>query len=398
MRGGNMQRKRRKPKGRFRDIVSMGFEYKSYYGCECSECRDPNSYVVDDTHKKGECYYCKQNTPNLCSTRNQIIAARMPRERTFVVVHRSGEIQRCSEVAAKTVGQRLNQIRKLRARVKQQRLANKEHDRTIASTFGTVNLGGHRRQVRDLLAQKDGAWKIALCQKDYGPLGPDRHVGVEIECGIDCGEDTLREKLSKAGLSMRTTLVGDGSVEVEDLVNIELRVCDKESRIYNTLDKVCDILQECGADVNDTCGLHVHLDMRSRDWQKAYKRLYAALRWLYACVSNSRKKGNKYCQRPPAEPDLDERYLAINATAVNAHRTLEVRLHQGTVNAKKIKNWVRFLLAIVDGPDVQRMSTDLNVMAKRLNLAPDLTQYIAKRARKFGQDDPKLRIPEPLEL
>lgn len=404
------QRKNKVRRGPYRDIIEMSWMPYRIYGCSCDECQPPklaDIYPADlDRHRKGKCPDCKNRYS--CYVRESMQAARRSVGRVLVVTHRSGESVWAEEAQANTVRKRVALIKRLRQRVKDARMAHKEAIAAEQKMFGTVMVGDVRQPVRDLLAQKSGAWKIALCQHDYGPVGPDRHVGVEIECGINYDNERydsydfgprkdLQHLLSKAGLSMRTTIVSDGSVEVEDKYNIELRVCDKESRIYQTIDKVCEILKQCGAEVNETCGLHVHLDMRSRNWEKCYKRLHKALRWMYAIVHTSRKEGGEgysYCQEPPEEPNMHDRYMAINATSVSAHKTLEVRLHQGTVNPTKIKNWIRFLLLVVDGPDVQKVPKSLDAFARRYKVPEDLKVYIGKRAKKFGARD--VRIPQEI--
>lgn len=151
--------------------------------------------------------------------------------------------------------------------------------------------------------------------------------------------------------------------------------------------------------MNKTCGLHVHVDMRQRDWRTAYARLYRALPWLYALVSPSRRSNETgYCARPrsPTPPTIG-RYHALNPRSVKHHKTLEVRLHHGTIDAEKISRWVELILAVVGGPDLRRCPRDLWGFACAYSLPWSLTEWVARRAAELGSAAAEgLRLPRDL--
>lgn len=171
----------------------------------------------------------------------------------------------------------------------------------------------------------------------------------------------------------------------------ELRVIAGSKQYREIIERVCKVLvEDNGATVNSTCGLHVHLDMRNRDVNKAYHNLFTCQDLLYSMVPAARRRSS-YC-RPNTERKFSDadatRYLGINCQAYNEHKTLEVRLHSGTVNAEKISNWVELLQAIVDCPVMLTKShlISWNKFQRALNLRPDLIKYIQKRIEKFASE------------
>jgi phosphoenolpyruvate synthase/pyruvate phosphate dikinase len=47
--------------------------------------------------------------------------------------------------------------------------------------------------------------------------------------------------------------------------------------------------------------------------------------------------------------EAGERHLAINTESLEEHRTIEIRLHHGTVNVKEIYSWVKYLTSLIKG-------------------------------------------------
>src|ERR1019366_2621851 len=54
----------------------------------------------------------------------------------------------------------------------------------------------------------------------------------------------------------------------------EISIVAQKSQIAGIVTKVCEVLLKHGSTVNDTCGLHVHLDMRgTRDVKQSFANL-----------------------------------------------------------------------------------------------------------------------------
>lgn len=172
------------------------------------------------------------------------------------------------------------------------------------------------------------------------------YIGVELEFISPFNKTKIMTKLAKAKLEHKVNLGYDGSVECPYTGDdgYELRVLDKQSNIKTTLTKVLKVLKESEASVTEECGLHVHLDMRNRDKGSSYSKLYKALPTLAKMVHPSRLK-NDYCEMNESS-ESGGKYEAINS--MTAFNTIEVRLHEGTLDKKKIHKWISTLTSIVD--------------------------------------------------
>lgn len=355
------------------------------------------------------CQVCRKKS-GYCYRGDEIRRARAAmrawRAQRITVRHAHTGLQVCYYLATEIDGMdRMRQIREAIASVRRQvgerRVsASREPSRYSyrsdyypSERLGCVMINGTPRPVASL----PGNWKRMLASASHRPIGPDRHVGIEIECGVQ-SQTALTDAVIRAGLSTRCSVVSDSSVHVTDCSATELRVICRESELATIVPCVAGLLAECDARVNHTCGLHVHIDCRKRDWRTVYRRLYRAQSWLYSLVSDTRvhpRSGRtNYCKRNKARPDMSDRYHAINACSYNEHRTIEVRLHHGTIESAKILAWIRLLLAIADGPD-KRCPRSLYAFAQLYGLSEAQTQYISTRARQFGRAQKLgLQLPE----
>lgn len=128
----------------------------------------------------------------------------------------------------------------------------------------------------------------------------------------------------------------------------ELSVLFKEKDILSIMKVLAKDLKAIGAEVNKTCGLHVHLDMRTRSSFQAYVNLIEKQTLLFSMVDKSRKHNN-YCKRSSKNYYDSSHHNAINgADAFEEHQTLEVRMHHGTVDVREIYKWTKLLISIVD--------------------------------------------------
>ena len=144
----------------------------------------------------------------------------------------------------------------------------------------------------------------------------------------------------------------------------EVRIMLRQGR-WGRLEHLCKHLKEQKAEVNKSCGLHVHLD--TRDLSKSStitrcKRLESALPWLFTLVPSSRRWSkqpsekhpegtpNQYCKPYFKE---GEKYAAINMAAYGntnygGRQAIEIRVHSSSLNAKKIIRWIELLSFIKD--------------------------------------------------
>lgn len=231
------------------------------------------------------------------------------------------------------------------------------------------------------------------------PKDDARYVGVEIECHTSATREKLAEAMIEAGLMTNVSLISDGSVQngPAGFTPIEVRVLAMESARADVIRRTTATIAKFDGDANDTCGLHVHIDCRNRDASTVYARLVHAQKLLAAMVPRRRRE-NTYC-KPNVGSSMNsnqgDRYLAINPCAYDKHRTIEVRLHSGTVDPEKIIFWLDLLLAIVDGPDMSVFPQSLAAIAEKLSLSAELVAYIETRVRKFNASASPIPFVEP---
>jgi hypothetical protein len=140
-------------------------------------------------------------------------------------------------------------------------------------------------------------------------------------------------------------------------------------------------LTDAGALINQTCGNHVHIDMRHLS-QASYYRTAGRVRdaintWAHRLVSHKRAY-NRYCSI--LNSHTGNRYTAVNTACWSEHRTLEVRLGMPTLNPVKLMYWSRFLQYLCrKGASIDTLDDFMNGDAPF-----DLKHYVIKRINKFN--------------
>lgn len=282
-----------------------------------------------------------------------------------------------------------------------------------------------------------------------------RAWSTEIECYLTNPAEFSRrlKKLPKGfGVAHDGSLVNDGSrrengniqTTLEDgrvlLQGIEIQtpiLRGQEGEEYLT--SICRALNaKDNAYVDNTCGLHIHLDMNDiyRNAQVIQKIL--VFHWLYEPVIMSflpaNRRANIYTQSLKNDYQLKgltanhslsslsnywykktrrlnrynkkhTRYHGINMHSLFEQGHMEIRYHSGTTNAKKIFNWINLHTRIVDyclgsiggEPKISTMlSTGLTAknrpvalskltrqMFEALQLSEECMEYFKDRQKKF---------------
>lgn len=222
------------------------------------------------------------------------------------------------------------------------------------------------------------------------PASTEKHFGVEIECFGPIGRESLGEKLISAKLGRYVELKSDGSVRPNHSSEnpFELAIVAPESQLRTVIEKVCEVLSSSRCSVNKSCGLHVHLDARGQNANKMFSNLVSAQSILYMMQPFSRRE-NTYCEKTlgkdlHTELRKGKRYLGINPMSFRKHSTIEVRLHSGTVDPKKILNFVAILNAVAYKEEyTKRGATTIKGFVKQNKLPLELEQYITERVNKF---------------
>lgn len=198
--------------------------------------------------------------------------------------------------------------------------------------------------------------------------------GVEIEC-YNVNQSLLIEKLTAKGINIRCEgynhndseeyykIVSDGSLIGNNACEVVSPIL-KGQKGLESLEIVCDALNEIGANVNRSCGLHIHFGAQSFDikrWQNIYVNYSRLENIIDSFMPASRRANtNCFCRSIALQPRLEttilhchsvddiirffgSRYFKINAEAYNRHHTVEFRQHSGTVDFKKVSMWLSFL-------------------------------------------------------
>lgn len=194
-----------------------------------------------------------------------------------------------------------------------------------------------------------------------GPQNDKKHVGIEIECMGYIERDTLAKVFKEAGLEGYLYIDEDSSIDTEEnrhgeySNNFEIKCCFEQTKYKKLLKKTMDILKALDFKVNRSCGMHIHLDMRTRDHRKCYHNLVSCQDLMY---SLNKGRNTTFCKKvydkdiESTKRDWSDRYssgkyFSVNAEAYNDFETLEVRVHNGCVDYDRMCNWIDFLLKIV---------------------------------------------------
>lgn len=219
------------------------------------------------------------------------------------------------------------------------------------------------------------------------PKTNDKYVGVELEIACKLNNDALKREFAAARLHNHVNVGTDSSIRPErGGQGHEVRVLMREDEVKAIMTRVCAVLNsdKVQAYVNDSCGVHVHLDMRNRDAAASYKGLVRGLPLLNSMVPQCRKSST-YCVANDSDKFESKggKYWAINPNSYQERRTIETRLHSGSTNAKKIINWISVLLTLANKVPTSKIATLEDFKAFTDNSMPDLYTYMQYRIAKF---------------
>ena len=220
------------------------------------------------------------------------------------------------------------------------------------------------------------------------PGADENHVGIELEFYSAHQRDDICQRLIDAKLSKYARIMTDRTIRgtEEKPVGLELCVVAPESKYVGIFERACDVLNDIGAETNDSCGFHVHLDCRNRSNKLLFYNLVQCQNLLFKMTYTNRQD-NEYC-RPQNSPEWDNaensHYMAINKHAYQKHKTIEVRLHHGTTNFVDIKNWVELLIKIANYNEYFDRIDKVSPLAKQLKIDKKLTDHLKDKVQLFS--------------
>lgn len=231
--------------------------------------------------------------------------------------------------------------------------------------------------------------KRAKAVKAKVPTTKDSYIGIELEYASRLTIDDIIELLIQHNLVDQVRVVHDGSIRVNEIYKHKVEFCilTKWSELHETLEKLRPILFDKPQNFspNTSCGFHVHLDMRNDDPNDAYRNLANMQTVLFGLAADYRRE-NTYCVPAPTEfedADPEDHYAAISRSSYEKHGTIEVRIHQSTLDLNKVEKWIRLLkrIASYQGKDLKlgTFESEFGQLREKLGLEQDFIQYIQER-------------------
>lgn len=287
--------------------------------------------------------------------------------------------------------------------IKRERQASKVYNSQHSSIqisgqyYELTRVGGLLQNYKEIASLVRGAAFFKHKQPDT----QEEHIGIELECISKIPQEELAIKLlaSDPTFSKFIHIKRDLSIQRTAYYQYtcELAVCVPITHFTSVMCKICEVLRGV-AQVNASCGLHVHLDQRvhyydsSSTIRQRYTNLVKSLSVLLHTQPASRRK-NRYCKRNRSDTyHSAKRYRAVNSAALCKYRTLEVRLHAGTIDAEKIINWVKLLRLIQDSSALAaypKKIASFSRLAALLDIDKEsyLYKFYAERIKKFKKGE-----------
>jgi hypothetical protein len=192
--------------------------------------------------------------------------------------------------------------------------------------------------------------------------------------------------------------------------------------------EVMNALEQCGAEVDRHCGVHVHFGIERMEW-KSVKRIietYAHNQDLINSTLPASRRNRHFVRDMPltsnhntgwddygvnlerisnfddtySTDDVvsflggssgyhDSRYFAVNLLgAWSRHKTIEFRAHGGTVDGEKLEMWVRFLHMIVKSAETNRNTNKAyNTLSEMCASLSDKTDLNLTHAQQSPDSD-----------
>lgn len=282
---------------------------------------------------------------------------------------------------------------RIRSKIRASRAERKKVSPIVKTISGNIQY----EKVGGVLAKKG---EFARINKNYAlnvigehkkpTTATDNYVGIEVEMLGTKDIESMKKEFIKAKLHKHVNIGTDGSVRTDKSGQyaMELRIIVKESERVDVLTRIFQVLKDTKATVNDSCGTHVHIDMRNRDVEKCYYNLFKVQSLMLATQPEKRRK-NSYCKPNERatlkveEFEQQDRYRLINVQAYRKLKTIEIRLHQGTVDLKDITAWINFLVAVASKTDKIKSAVEtVKELQEQVTLDEDSLKHLQKRITK----------------
>lgn len=210
--------------------------------------------------------------------------------------------------------------------------------------------------------------------------------GVEIEMLVPSG--AIRERATANNLPIRYEgynhtdnkryfkFVSDASIQGANPIECVSPILSSRGGM-KMLENACKTINEAGAQVNRSTGLHVHIGAAGLT-DEQYCNVFQNYKMLESVIdsfmANSRRANNsRWCRTLQDHTFYNEltkenlliemgcdRYHKVNPCSYQRHQTIEFRQHQGSTDFKKISNWVKFCAKLVEWSKEHRLESPVS--------------------------------------
>ena len=210
--------------------------------------------------------------------------------------------------------------------------------------------------------------------------------GVEIECLV--AASLMRECATRNAMPFQYEgynhtdnnhyykFVSDSSIRGENPIECVSPVLTGKEGM-KSLENCCKALNEAGAQVNKSTGLHVHIgaqNLSDEAYINVFKNYQKLEKVIDTFMARSRRANNSQWCRTLQDMDFSmcltknevlsvmrgNRYFKVNACSYSRHHTIEFRQHQGSTDFEKISNWVNFCAKLVAWSKKNVLSSEIS--------------------------------------
>lgn len=225
--------------------------------------------------------------------------------------------------------------------------------------------------------------------------------GVEIECLV--AASLMRESATRNEMPFQYEgynhtdnnhyykFVSDSSIRGENPIECVSPVLTGKDGM-KSLENCCKALNEAGAQVNISTGLHVHIgaaNLSDEAYINVFKNYQKLERVIDTFMARSRRANNsQWCRTLQGrnfmwcttKSDIfdamnGDRYFKVNACSYARHKTIEFRQHQGSTDFEKISNWVNFCAKLVAWSKKNVLSSEVTSI--------DEIPFLTKKEKSF---------------
>jgi hypothetical protein len=188
------------------------------------------------------------------------------------------------------------------------------------------------------------------------------YLGIELEFISKVPLEKAREILYIMKLERFCDITLDASIETQEMGEshgLELRILSKQNQLEERLLLVQEYLNQVAYYTDDSCGIHVHIDMRNRNYKRSRDRLMSSQSQFRSMMPSHRVDPGSYNDALSHYEIKDiesgryvDRSKDINIHAYNKYKTIEVRVHEATLDMNDLYDWCRYLTSVVDNKEL----------------------------------------------